>query len=141
MKYTEYTNTLNKADFKDLNGKQIIQFIIEEYNNVRIDDTNIEAEGDMILIQWYENKFDITRQLIFQKHNEEYDEEYDEINQIGIVLNYDYDFDSQKAEKKNFWVHNPNTLKTDDILKQIPAEFIEILQIIPNSIKITACIV
>jgi hypothetical protein len=94
----------------------VIEQLLKLYTDIRISNTNLEENGDMLLFQWgtYDwgegnyFEFDITRQVISPDLETEESEEG--IKQLKVTFKYLPTPSSKKLKSGNIWCENPSEL-------------------------------
>ncbi len=101
------------VDFESALAPQLVGLMIEWYATERVDEANMQADGDMLLFQWgtYDwgdgpsFQYDITRQLI-----DENDPDDDgAIWQLSVTAHYPENL-GRKGGSGSRWCHSPHEL-------------------------------
>jgi hypothetical protein len=106
----EYLDFLKRLSNKKTRAIDYVQEILDEYKNVRIEKTNLETDGDMLLLQWEERneigQFTITRQIV---QDENGTIEFDDCAvQVHIILYFGNRIGS--LESGNIWIESPEVI-------------------------------
>lgn len=128
----EYNKFLEELkEVKNSSTLDILTKVSEEYKNVRIENTNVDSDGDMLLVQWCnknaEKVLTITRQIIqTENSNTEFDN-------TALQINIELYFKNSKhlLNAGNVWIENPdlviekfeaicNVKYLEDILNLVP---------------------
>lgn len=92
---------------KDIAG--VFDFFIRLYVSERIDQTNIEEDGDMLLYQWSRQgghvELDLTRQIMLDL--EDPDEAADSMTQLSIKFRFAETADAPSMGSGNVWCNSP----------------------------------
>ena len=109
MDYKKYYK-LQSSSLKNKTMFDAFNWILDQYKNLRIDQTVIKNDGDMLLFQWGSNPWDpprtlnidLTRQVLFANGED------DEIFQISCR----FLFDGNIERSGNQWCSNPDDLSS-----------------------------
>lgn len=110
MKIDEIKLEIEKSKFKsDLDIKQLIKLVLHLYKTCRVDNTDLEEEGDMLIFQWgshhlNENDYftiDITRQIIYKSDE-------DIMQQLEVIFKYPANLFTPTFSADNQWCAAPN---------------------------------
>ncbi len=107
----DYVSFLSELSNKKVSALGYISAVLNEYKIERIEGTNLDSDGDMLLLQWRQSDEDIevmiTRQVV---QDENGTIEFDDCAvQINFVLYFKNDDNVFKAG--NTWIDNPTQLK------------------------------
>lgn len=117
MKLEEIRSIIENSEFvKSKESAQLINLVLSLYKENRIDNTDLEADGDMLLFQWgthdLEGKsyfeIDIARQII--PDLEDIDEATDGMQQLSTNLKYLANDTTSSFNNSNEWCDTPNKL-------------------------------
>lgn len=97
-----------------------INLMLAFYEEVRAEECDLEADGDMLLFQWgsyswnknQQFEYSLTRQLIFPQKYEEGGEMWEEngIWQLSLTLKYPLQQNLQELDSGNEWCFSPTQL-------------------------------
>lgn len=88
---------------------RMFEFFIRLYESERIDQTDIEEDGDMLLYQWSIQdghvELDLTRQVMLDL--EDPDEAADSMTQLSITFRFATTAETPSIESGNVWCNSP----------------------------------
>jgi len=117
MKLEEIRSIIENSEFvENKDSAQLINLVLSVYKENRIDNTDLEADGDMLLFQWgiydLEGKsfleIDIARQIL--PDLEDIDEATDGMQQLSTNLKYSTNDTTSSFTNSNEWCDTPNKL-------------------------------
>jgi hypothetical protein len=118
----QFNNWISQAgvSLKQLSASDAIDRMVNFYVQVRADDCELEADGDMLLFQWGVYnwgtgeffEYNITRQFIVSEIHEDDQEEWtdDFIGQLSLTLKYAPSSELRNMASGNRWCRHPNEI-------------------------------
>jgi len=117
MKIEEIKSIIESSEFKkNKKSIQLIELTLDLYKENRIDNTDLDGDGDMLLFQWgtYSHKennyfyIDMTRQIVLDL--EDPDEAADTMQQLSTKSMYSTDETTALIRNSNEWCTSPKNL-------------------------------